>query len=203
MGLIMAKKFVLVIVLFNCYVMATAQQNYNNIYFPVFDNNIKYNNGMANAQNGMGAAEMGLYYFFDDTDARAGNFMSTGLLCLFYSGFSILMREAVYKTNPLDNWMGSVNSFVTMTGAGGGLGFLFALLTHKAAHIYDIRDGFLYFLGCTAAGILAGAIVHFAVPDIAMAFKGNRLLYYTAPAVSGGLGVLVTAISISLKIKVK
>jgi hypothetical protein len=116
-----------------------------------------------------------------DENTKTG--LTIGTLSLLYTTTSILMRELVYKSNYSNNWMGSINSFITLSGIGGGLGFLLWYFLNDGHG--SILTPFIF----TFTGIIAGAIINFALPNVQNSFKENALLYYTAPTVIGGFGI--------------
>ncbi|MDR0404129.1 MAG: hypothetical protein LBH35_11155 [Treponema sp.] len=123
-----------------------------------------------------------------DEDTKKG--LTIGTYCLLYTTTSILMRELVYKNNYSNNWMGSVNSFITLSGIGGGLGFLLWYFSNNGHD--SILTPFIF----TFVGIIGGSIINFAIPGMQNSFKENAFLYYTAPAVIGGLGIFGLTIKI-------
>jgi hypothetical protein len=125
-----------------------------------------------------------------DMDENTKTGLMIGASCLLYTTTSILMRELVYKNNYSNNWMGSVNSFITLSGIGGGLGFLLWYISNDGHG--SILTPFIF----TFAGIITGVIINFTIPSVQNSFKENAFLYYTAPAVIGGLGVFGLTIKI-------
>jgi hypothetical protein len=118
-----------------------------------------------------------------DMDENTKTGLTLGTFCLLYTTTSILMRELVYKNNYSNNWMGSVNSFITLSGIGGGLGFLLWYFSNDGHG--SIFTPFIF----TFAGIIVGSIMNFAIPNVQNSFKENALLYYTSPTVIGGFGI--------------
>jgi hypothetical protein len=157
----MLKKIILAVIFLNNISIIIAQQQFTDISFSNYPES---------------AAEGKM----DNNTIRG---LKIGSVCLLYLGLSIGMREGFYYNNPSDNWMGSVNSFITLAGLGAGGGFLLGIT--KKTGWDTILHGILF----GGIGFLAGSIAHFAAPEIRTAFKENRILYYAAPAVIGGIGI--------------
>jgi hypothetical protein len=116
------------------------------------------------------------------------------------------MREFIYNNNLPDNWMGSVNCCITLASAGGIAGFLFPAVFCLLAGMAmgrSISGCLAVLVMCICIGVLAGSIVHFAVPGIRAAFKEYRPLYYAAPVIFSAFGILMIMLSIKIKIRLK
>jgi ankyrin repeat protein len=110
---------------------------------------------------------------------------------LLIGGLSIGMREGVYKDNPSNNFMGSINGVLNITMGGMTLGaLLFFPLVYGGGEwgiIFPIVGGF-------AGGILGlavGTILTAAQPSIGKTVKDNAVLYYLPTAVSALVATLV------------
>jgi hypothetical protein len=113
-------------------------------------------------------------------------------------GLSFLFREILYTGNPLNNWMGTVNAYVFGTGVIFLLFFILAMVWILL--LDDTSMG-----GCVAkvAGPLFGVvclityvIFTLLVPDIIVAFKTNRFLYYAGSIIliiDGAAGKLLSS----------
>ena len=182
----MVKKCVLFIIVINFCTIITAQEN--NMYFPA-DFNLNLNYSLSNYSKDNERGRM------NPNDIR--DIFLFGIVPLLYSGLSIVMREAVYTNNPLDNWMGSYNSCATLTVGGAAAGFLLSYLISSGMD--DLFTSILYILGSTVIGGVVGSLVHFCVPAVSTAFKENRILYYTAPTISTVFGILAITYTIKSK----
>lgn len=127
------------------------------------------------------------------------NFFREGMACLMYSGFSALARELIYKDKPLANWMGTVNSFLTLNLAGAGLWLLTLLLPLPRIGTDVIFGGINAIIRRIFLGFVTGAIVHFASPPLRMAFREHRLCYYIMPVIIAVLGIYMIWLTLILR----
>jgi len=111
--------------------------------------------------------------------------MTCGLF-LLVGGLSVGMREGVFSGRESENWMGTVNGFLTLAGCGMMLGFIVG---------ENMRSGWDA-IGAGIVGSMVGFVVGAAVsfiPPIRHAFTNNPVLYYLPTAISGlaGAGVII------------
>jgi ankyrin repeat protein len=92
-------------------------------------------------------------------------------------GLSVGLREGAYKGRDSENFMGPVNSVITMGGLGLFFGGLIGYSTGRDKGFDGIAD--LFFFG--GLGLIGGVIVGF-LPPVQKAFKDNPMLYYSPSA---------------------
>jgi len=106
-------------------------------------------------------------------------------LFLVIGSLSIVTREGVYAGRESQNWMGPVNSFLTMSMGGFFLGSLAGVTIPSDKTLASMLIGGL-------AGFIAGAAVSF-IPSVQHAFNNSPMLYYiptTVGAITSGVAVL-------------
>ena len=121
-----------------------------------------------------------LYSFFG---TPAGGFLGFSLVC---GGLSIGMREGVYKGRDSENFMGSVNSILTM----GGLGTLFGGFIGYCIGRDEGLSGLVHLFIWGGVGLISGVIVG-CLPSVQKAFRENPVLYYAPTAVSAFTGTII------------
>jgi ankyrin repeat protein len=119
------------------------------------------------------------------------------LIVLIMGGLSIGMREGVYKKNPSENWMGSVNALLSISAVSTAIGFFALVPATLASNSGSYADQFAGLIP-VASGIIGG-IVGFWVgmilisvlPSIGKTINKNKLLYYLLTVVNTIFVVLV------------
>jgi ankyrin repeat protein len=101
-------------------------------------------------------------------------FLGTSVLI---GGLSIGMREGAYKGRDSENFMGPVNSVITMGTFGLFFGGLIGYSTGRDKGFGGLADLFLW----GGLGLISGVIVGF-LPPVQKAFKDNPMLYYSPSA---------------------
>jgi len=91
-------------------------------------------------------------------------------------GLSVGMREGMYKDRDSENFMGSVNSVVTM----GGLGLFFGGLVGYCTGADKGWGGLVDLVLFGGLGLIGGIVVG-SLPPVQKAFKENTALYYSSP----------------------
>jgi ankyrin repeat protein len=92
-------------------------------------------------------------------------------------GLSVGMREGVYKDRDSENFMGPVNSVITMGGLGLFLGGLTGYAIGNDKGLSGLADLFLW----GGIGLIGGVIVG-CLPPVQEAFRYNSVLYYSPSA---------------------
>ena len=109
-------------------------------------------------------------------------------------GFNVWMREGVYKNNYSGNWWGTVNGALTLGLTGTVLGYGFS------SFLFVISNGKFEeknYLLCTIIGLTVGIVSAF-LPPFYQAFRENKYLYYTFPALMSA-GFISGAVDVWLR----
>jgi ankyrin repeat protein len=110
---------------------------------------------------------------------------------VLYGGFSVLMREEVFKNNRSENIMGPVNGALTFGAVGTVIGFFIGGASYKG------RSEWSDMFGPVVAGLMGGIIGGIAgvligcLPPIGEAFNNNAILYYTPTGISSIIASVV------------
>jgi hypothetical protein len=120
------------------------------------------------------------------------------ILGLLHGGLSFLLKEILYAGNPLDNWMGTVNTYFFGAGAVVLLVFILCVIWSALINDGDAVGCLAKFLGPLLGVICIITYVVFTlfIPDIIVAFKTNRFLYYAGSVImiiDGVLGKLLAS----------
>jgi ankyrin repeat protein len=116
---------------------------------------------------------------------------------LFVGGMSIWMRKGVYRDNPSQNWMGSINGVLNITMGGTALGFLlFMPLAQPSGNWSDMFSGLIPIVGGSIGGVVGlfgGIILTALVPSIGRITNNYAMLYYlpTAASVFAATSVII------------
>jgi ankyrin repeat protein len=92
-------------------------------------------------------------------------------------GLSVGMREGAYKGRDSQNFMGPVNSVITMSTLGTFFGGLIGYSTGRNKGLGGILD--LFFWG--GLGLIGGIVIG-SLPPVQEAFRDNPVLYYSPSA---------------------